>query len=323
MTYKLNNNVHKFLRKNNTSKNYLVTIATGNKFYNDWKKFCLNSWKKYCKKNNLGLLVIKKEFIPKRNLKWKKPTWQRLLIAKYIKEHKLDIKNICVLDSDILINKYAPNIFNFSNLKKISVVNFIKNLPHLRSNYDLRERIVYLRRLFMDRSYPLRSSITASPQEIYKSYKFKKKFTNYFCAGVMVYNVNMYYNFFEKIYLKYCEKKHHKRFRGVEVPLNYEILRKDKTHWLDYKFQSIWLYELADKYSFVYREKKNYNLLVKLCAEEIVLNSFFLHFPGTLQDSSKVWKIKNFFENKKLDRLNKFFNIRSPKLKPKFRKIFN
>ena len=99
-----------------------------------------------------------------------------------------------------MINKYAPNIFNFSNLKKISVVNFIKNLPHLRSNYDLRERIVYLRRLFMDRSYPLRSSITASPQEIYKSYKFKKKFTNYFCAGVMVYNVNMYYNFFENLF---------------------------------------------------------------------------------------------------------------------------
>lgn len=320
MTFELNNNSHLFIKKNHINKNYLVTIATGKSFFNDWKKFCLNSWKNYCKRNKLGLLVINKEFIEKKSLYWKKPTWQRLLVGKYIKYNKLDIKNICLLDSDILINKYAPNIFSFSNLRKISVVNFYKNLPYSRTDYDLRERIVHLRRAFMDKSYPLRSSIMASPIEIFKHYKFSKNFSNYFCAGVIVFNIDLYFNFFEKIYLKYCEKKYIKKFNGVEIPLNYEILKGKKIHWLDYKFQTIWLFELADKYSFIYREKKIYKHIVRLCAEEIVLNSFFLHFPGTLQDSADVWKIKNFFQDKKLNKLNKLFNIRSSKLKPKFKK---
>ena len=225
-----------------------------------------------------------------------------------------------MLDSDIFINEIAPNIFKHSNLQKISVVNFYKNLPYRKNDYELRERIVHLRRLYLDNLYPLRSSITASPIEIFKHYNFGKSYNNYFCAGVMVYNIKKFNNFFYKVYLKYCNKNYVKKFNGVEIPLNFEVLKLNKTYWLDYKFQTIWLFELADKYSFIYREKKLLNKLIKICAEEIILNSFFLHFPGTLKDSANVWKIKNFFKNKKLIKLNKLFNFKSKKLIPKFKK---
>ena len=61
---------------------------------------------------------------------------------------------------------------------------------------------------------------------------------------------------FSKIYEKYCSKVNKKKFRGVEIPLNYELTQKNKKlYWLDYKFQTNWLYELAAKYS-LYRINK-------------------------------------------------------------------
>lgn len=326
MTFEILKNSHTYIKKNRLSKNYLVTISIGKKYYNNWKKYSLNSWLSYCKNNNLGILVIHKHLVKKKSNYWKTPTWQRLLVAEYIKKYSLDIKNICVLDNDIFINSLAPNIFKFSNLKKISVVNVYKNLPHHRTDYKLRERIVYLRRLFLDKSFPLRSSITASPKEIFKHYKLGSKLDNYFCGGVMVYDVKRYSNFFKNIYLKYCNKKYQKIFatnKGVDIPLNFEVMNKKKVHWLDYKFQTCWLFELSDKYSFLYRAKKNRSSLIRYCAEEILLNSYFLHFPGTLKDSGLSWKIPKFFKDKQLIKLNYLFNKTKIYLKPKFLKNIN
>ena len=159
MTYNINRQAHKVIFSPKRSKNYLATVVIGKKHFNDWKKFCLKSWLNYCKKNNLGLIVINKELINRSNKNWMKPTWQRLLIGGYIANSGLKIENVCALDSDIYINPLSPNIFNFFQEKKISVVNFYKNLPFLKSDYKIRERIVYLRRTYLNKFYPIRISI--------------------------------------------------------------------------------------------------------------------------------------------------------------------
>ena len=119
MTFKLNDNSHIFLKENTKSKDYLVSVVIGSEHYKDWKRHCLISWQRYTKKNNLGILVINKNLLDRDSKYWKSPTWQRLLIANYIEKKSLDIRNICVLDSDIFINELAPNIFKFSNLQKL------------------------------------------------------------------------------------------------------------------------------------------------------------------------------------------------------------
>ena len=321
MIGKLNNNSHILFNYKKKTRNYIAVIAIGSKHYNDWKKYSFPSWKMYCEKNNIGILVIKKNLIDKKNIFWKKPTWQRLLVGEYIKQNSLNIYNICLLDTDIFINNLSPDIFKKSNLKKISVVHLHKKLPYSITDYKLRERLVYLRRYFIDGSYPLRSSITASPNQIYKNFKLKTSSSDYFCAGVMVFNINKYSKILRDIYIKYSSKINKKKFNGVEIPLNFELTRnKSNLHWLDYKFQTNWLYELADKYSFLYRVKKNYNKIKKYCVEEIILNSYFLHFAGTFKDAANVWKINNFFSNKKLIEINKIFNLKQKQLKPIFRK---
>ena len=47
-------------------KNYLATILVGEKYFNKWKKYVYPSWKIYCKKNNVGLIIFKKDLISKK-----------------------------------------------------------------------------------------------------------------------------------------------------------------------------------------------------------------------------------------------------------------
>ena len=109
-----------FLIKPKKNGNILATIVIGKKFYNNWFKFSYPSWRLYCKKNQLGLVCFKTDIISKKDPMWKKATWQKMLIGKYLNDNfPKKIRNVCYLDSDIIINPFAPNIFDFHQTKKI------------------------------------------------------------------------------------------------------------------------------------------------------------------------------------------------------------
>ena len=64
------------------SKNFIVTIAIGERFYRDWRHYVLPSWLMYCEQHKLNLAVIYDDLIDKTDADWKKPTWQKLLIGR-------------------------------------------------------------------------------------------------------------------------------------------------------------------------------------------------------------------------------------------------
>ena len=321
MTFKFEKNCHKLFLKSK-SKNYLVSIAIGQKHYFDWKRFSSKLWLKYCKRNNLGLIIIYKDLISKESLNWKSPTWQRLLVSQYLRLNLKNVGNICLLDTDIFINPLAPNIFSKHKRNKISAVKAYKDIPFLKSNFNLRKKLVFLRKNFLSKNYPLNSSLTASPQEIFKYYKFKKIFNNYFVAGLLVFNVKKFQKILSNIYRKYCSKTLNKKFTGVEVPLNNELMSLNLINWIDYKFQAIWLFEIADKYNFLYYNKFKDKKILKIVIEQILIENYFLHFAGTLSDANNVWKIDKILnDNKKLELIKKYQNFEKKKIKTKFHKI--
>ena len=119
---------YKILIKSKSQK-YLVTIAIGSRVYQEWNIYALPLWKKYCKKNSIGLIVFDKNIIDKKNFYWKKPTWQKMLLADSLITFNEKVTDICYLDTDILINPNSPNIFDFHKRNKISVVSETYNLP--------------------------------------------------------------------------------------------------------------------------------------------------------------------------------------------------
>lgn len=285
------------------NQNYLVTIAIGNKVYNDWKKFSFPLWKKYCQKNKIGLIVIKKDLIEKNNKYWKKATWQKMLIGDYIQSCKIKIKNLCYLDTDILINPNSPSIFKFHDEKKISLISESFNLPYNLNH--ARRRVSFLRNKYYSKNYPLDSSLFMSIKQKYLYHKLKPQ-KDYACAGVIVFNVFYFAKLMKSWFYKYNKKIKTLTGGGDEPIYNYEIFNSKKVKLLDYKFQALWFYEMAVNYPFLYLLKDKKNRVLKDCIEATLLNNYFLHFPGSWYEG-QMWKIKDFLNNKSAIQSDKYF----------------
>jgi len=298
-----------YLPKN--TSNYIATIAIGKRYYSNWKKYVLKNWLNYCKKNSIGLLVVYKELVDKKHNNWKSPNWQKLLIGNLLQKNKIDISNICYLDTDILINPLAPNVFDKFNKNKISLVSQVKNIPYQLD--EIRRKIAFNRHHFYSKKYPLDSSLFMSLNQIYKFHQVPTQ-NDYACSGFFIFNIKNHSDILKKIFDKYNINT--KTLTGGEEPLfNYEILKNNKIQWLDYKFQALWIYEICYRFPFLYEQKINYNSLTKKCIEYCLMDNYFLHFAGSWYESN-MWKQKNIFQSKKINSMNsKFKNYNKIKLK--------
>jgi len=304
------------IKKPKKNKNYLVTIAIGKKYYNDWYNYALPTWKRYCQRNDIGIIVITEDLVDKNDPSWKKATWQKLILGSFLSEKDLDINNVCYLDTDILINFYAPNIFNKYNKRNISVVSQVNNLE--QPLHETLRKIAFLRHHNYSSDYPLDSALFMSVNEIYKYHNFKPM-NDYFCAGLFIFNIKNHSDIMMKWFKKYNHKIHTLTGGGDEPILNYEFLNYKKITWLNYKFQALWIYEIAWKYPFLYNKTISSKKLIKACIESSLTTNFFLHFAGSWYESD-MWKIKNLFKDKKNRKLlKKYQNYLNTKVtgKPK------
>jgi len=62
---------------------------------------------------------------------------------------------------------------------------------------------------------------------------------------------------------------------GEQTHFNYEIQANAKVSWFDYRFQAIWVFEMAWKYPFLYDYGRNNNELIKQCIEASLFNNYF------------------------------------------------
>ncbi len=279
------------------SGNYLVTVAIGKKYLNLWEKYAKFNWIIYCKKNNLGLIVITKDLINKSNKFWKKANWQKLLIGEFLKNKYLNnVKNVCYLDTDILINPFSPNVFKFHDESKISIVSSVRNLP-----YDLnesRKKVAFLRHNLYSKNYPLDSSLFMSVKDLYKHHKLKDQ-KNFFVSGMFIFNIKKFSKEMCKWFFKYKKNIITISDGGEQTHVNYEFFKKKKIKILDYKFQALWTYEMAQKFPFLYNKNISTKKLIVECVEKSLLDNYFLHFSGRWYESD-MWKIKGIFPKKKI-----------------------
>ena len=95
------------------------------------------------------MVVFKTDLIPFEDKFWKKATWQKMLIADTLKKSSLLVKNVCYLDTDILINYKSPNIFDDYDSETIGLVSIDKNMPF--SHNESRRKVSFLRHKYYDK----------------------------------------------------------------------------------------------------------------------------------------------------------------------------
>ncbi|NBO36702.1 hypothetical protein EBU91_04110 [bacterium] len=278
----LNLNSFKVIRPTKTG-NYLVTIAVGELYEARFQKNALGTWEKYAEKYDLGIILFHDHLIDESHPKWKKPTWQKLIIGSVLLESGYPIKSVCYLDTDIIINPFAPNIFNYSVSNKISVVSLRNNLPF---NYELTlRRLALLRNKYIDSKYPLDSSLFANLKSLYE-YQNLPTQGDEFCAGLLLFNPQELAKQMEDWFYLYDKHVESITDGGDQTHLNYHVLSSNLASFLNYEFQAIWAFEAANHYPFLFIDGFKNKSLYKECIQSTLMRVNFLHFAGSWPESS-------------------------------------
>lgn len=275
------------------SKNILVTIAIGESYYQAWEQHALPAWVAYCERHDLGLVVFDQDLIAKTEQQWKKATWQKMLIGEGLINAGLEVGSVCYLDSDILINPTAPNIFDDYDSETIGLTSIRKNLPY--PHEELLRRLAFLRHTFYDRSYPLDSALFMSLRQLYEYHGLPVQ-GDEACMGLIVFNVGNHTNLMRSWFDKYDRNVQSVTNGGDQTHTNYEIQSWGKVSWLNYRFQAIWPYEMAWKYPFLYDCGREDQALIRKCIEASLYQNHFLHFAGAWHESD-MWKLGGFFNS--------------------------
>ena len=141
-------------------------------------------------------------------------------------------------------------------------------------------------------------------KQLYNFHKLKVQ-KDFACAGFFVFNVKIFSQVMKKWFFKYKKKINTLTGGGDQPIFNYEAFKTKKIKILDYKFQALWLYEVAHKYNFLYKYKKKKNNYIKDCIEASLAENYFLHFAGSWYEG-QMWKMKNIFDEKKQNEIRKF-----------------
>jgi hypothetical protein len=280
------------------SGNWLVTLAIGDEYFSTWTSTVKNSWLDYADRYDLGVLIITEHLIEADNPNWKKPTWQKLLIASNLKYLDREVKLLCYLDTDILVNPFSPNVFDLHVEGKIGVVSLRKNLPF---NYEQTLRkLALLRHRFIDDKYPLDSALFIDLPGLYGFHNLPTQ-PDEFCAGFLLFEPLRFATTMEGWFHEYDQSVVSITGGGDQTHMNFHIQSLDLANYLPYEFQGIWAFEAANYYGYLFMQKFNNLELYKDCVESTLQRVHFLHFAGNWPESSTFSKINFEFNPKFYD----------------------
>ena len=289
-------------RKPVHSNKFLVTIAIGAEHCAKWERYALPSWIAYAEANDLGILAVTDDLIAKSDPNWKKATWQKLLLGNAINRDHPEVGDVCFLDTDILINPFAPNVFDEYDSKSYGLVSQYKNLP--MSRHLAQRQSVFLRHHFYDKNYPLDSSVFMTAEAQYE-YSGLTPHDDLACAGMFLFNPALHGDEMEGWFVKYSSQTK-SITGGDQVHLNWEMLSTNRVQWFPYEFQALWVFEAAWKYSFLFDDYAENHDVIRACIEASLFSNYFLHFAGSWLECD-MWMIDDITRGARFRKVNSGF----------------
>ncbi len=215
----------------------IVTLALGDRYLSNWKKYCRPGWRRYADRHHYDLIWIETALDKTDRASARSPSWQKCLILSQDWSQKYD--QIVWLDSDIMINPGAPDIGIGCPDIWVGAV---------EDKFD---------RMLLNRIYRLWPE-----DQVVKNYSARQYYENYglapdikdsagiltgmvdrtFNAGVLVLSPKYHRELLEHVYFDYEEKPDGERKWHMEQrPLSYEVVKAGLVAWLDPRFNvNLW-----------------------------------------------------------------------------------
>jgi hypothetical protein len=279
----------------------IVTIAIGEQYIFNWKKYCLPSWRRYCDRHGFDLVAIEEPLDSSERGGSRSVAWQKCLILG--QEFANSYERIVWVDSDILFNNCAPDVTAGVPVDKVGVV---EDLQFSYPNFIRRAL-----RLWGEGE----AVINYTAEEYYKQYGLPDDVDRVFNTGVLVLSPKYHRSILEHVYYAYEEKEGGRKWHMEQRPLAYEIIKSGMAHWIDPRFNvNLWFEEYAH-YPFLQRppsprgprpteigkrirqkfktaeSRARYELQRKLRTEmvnTVFQASYFLHFASRIEEMPLV-----------------------------------
>jgi len=271
---------------NPDTRHALVTSAIGGRYLEDFRQFSLPTWQKYAQRCGAGVVVFSDGSVSEDTLGGFNGAWLKMLLPELVNQQFPQIKRLALVDTDIIINPAAPDVFEATPQGHVGVVPEFSPKPGM-DNLS-RKRMAFLRKKYYDASYPLDSILFASAEQVYLEEGFQP-LSESFCSGLLVLDSASSSTFSAWL----DEAKTTELGPAVaweQTYLNYKVLTQLPHHWLDQRFQVIWNLEMASSYPSLYRmgDLSNSEFAENYVAD--TLNRvYFLHFAGSWPEST-AWK---------------------------------
>lgn len=272
----------------------LVTLTIGDKYINNFDKYCHSSWSKYARRYGLDLIVITNPIDDSVRAQSRSPAWQKCLILSHADVARYD--QVAWIDSDILINTASPDVFESVPLEMIGAVD-----DYATPNSE--DHNIFLKRLYeyWDRkNIKYINNLTAV--DYHKNYGLTIETKSVVQTGVLVLSPKYHRELLERVYYNYEEKG--SAYWNYEMrPLSYEILKEAVAFWLNPKFNMNWPIIKQNYYPFLNNNENKSNMLNRIasksglsnsdklmmkCATTTFLNNYFLHFAGSSSEMRYV-----------------------------------
>jgi hypothetical protein len=199
------------------NKKALVTLAIGDRYIENWKRYCEPGWSRYATAYGFDIICITAPLDLTPRASARSPAWQKCLILSQPFANQYE--RIVWVDSDIIFNVPAPDVTDGVPEDKIGIVEDPGFNP-----------------LFLQRYYQRcpESIINFTPQDYYTQYGLPAGCLRACNTGLMV-MAPSHAALLEQVYYQY-EEKGGREWHMEQRPLSYELVRRDLVHWLDPRF---------------------------------------------------------------------------------------
>lgn len=271
------------------NRNAIVTLALGEQYEVRWKTYCEPSWRIYAQKHGYDLIYLDKPLDSSTRAAARSASWQKCLVLS--QDFSQEYDRIVWVDADVIINaQNAPSIVNGVPIDKIGAVelySYSKSAGNLGP--DLVQRMV---------DYWKIPVMNSTAQEYYTRFGLSTGFDTVVQAGVLVLSPRYHRPLLEKVYYEY-EGRPGAEWHHEMRPLSYEILKADAIHWIDQRFNWLWIDSMFLHYPFLLTRARPRNLVAcalqkisrranalngdelhNVCLQTTFLSSYFLHFGG-------------------------------------------
>ena len=273
----------------------LVTLVVGAKYIDAWKKWCEPNWRDYAQRFGYDLICLDRALDNTERARNRSVSWQKCIVLDQDFAQKYE--RVVWLDADIIINNaVSPDIVDGVPLEKVGAVDAF-SIPSRQLCIDSLERCFeYWESAGGEVIWE------TTPQEYHSNYGFPPAMHNAVVqCGVMVLSPHHHRQLLSTTYYQY-EDKGGARWHYEARPLSWELLNADVVHWIDYRFNALWILFRALHYPFLLTRPPRFSkarVLRKLmrkiagdrirrikqaCVNGALLNSYFMHFGAAMED---------------------------------------